>query len=196
MDVHGGQAASDWVRRWTACLPAGSKVLDLACGSGRHVRLLAQRGMIVSAVDRDAAAVEPLRELAEVIVADVENKAWPLEGRRFGAVIVTNYLWRALWPQLLDSIEPGGILVYETFSIDHASIGKPSNPDFLLRHGELLERCGELRVLGYEDGFLPAPDRYVQRIAALRPASPEMSAPPPRYPLWEAGQSGPVSGGS
>ncbi|WP_418315284.1 class I SAM-dependent methyltransferase [Piscinibacter sakaiensis] len=183
---HGDGQASDWVIRWSAALPAGSTVLDLACGSGRHVRVLAQRGLAVTAVDRDAQAVAPLRELpgvAEVIVADLENEPWPLPGRRFDAVVVTNYLWRELWPKLVESLAPGGLLIYETFSIDQASIGKPSNPAFLLRHGELLELSHGLRVLGYEDGFVAQPDRFVQRIAALQPPHSALSAPPARYPL-------------
>ncbi|MEO8278923.1 MAG: class I SAM-dependent methyltransferase, partial [Ideonella sp.] len=134
---------SPWVMRWADLLPAGATVLDLACGSGRHVRWLVAQGFKVTAVDRDAAAVEPLRDLAgvDVLVADLEGQPWPLDGHRFDAIVVTNYLWRPLWPRLIDSLQPNGMLIYETFSVDHASIGKPSNPAFLLRHGELLERC-------------------------------------------------------
>ncbi len=187
---HGGLAASDWFIRWAALLPTGATVLDVACGSGRHVRWLAQRGFKVTALDRDGAAVEALRELAgvEVIVADIENHPWPLAGRQFDAVVVNNYLWRALWPDLRSSLSANGMLIYETFNVDNASLGKPSNPDFLLRHGELLELASGLRVLAYEDGFLSSPDRQVQRIAAVRPAddqpnSTSVSATQRRYPL-------------
>jgi hypothetical protein len=176
---------SAWVCRWTARLPAGARVLVLACVSGRHVRWLAGRGLAVTALDRDAEAMAPLRALphVEVVVADLEGGPWPMPGRRFDAVVVTNYLWRPLWPSLLDSLAAGGLLVYETFNVEHASIGKPSNPAFLLRHRELLDCCQGLQVLGYEDGFLTDPDRQVQRIAALAPSGEPPSAASMRHPL-------------
>lgn len=187
-----GAPPSDWVQRWGACLPAGAAVLDVACGSGRHVRWLAERGHAITALDRDAAALAPLRSAPgriEVVEADIENGPWPLPDRRFDAVVVTNYLWRPLWPTLRDSLATGGWLIWETFGIDQAQIGKPSNPQFLLRHGELLSLAAGLRVVAYEDGFLSGPDRFVQRIAAV--AMPEaagaaaaiLSATPARHPL-------------
>ncbi len=188
--AHSGLPPSAWVTRWAALLPAGASVLDVACGSGRHVRWMAERGLAVTALDRDAEALAALRGIGgvEVVVADIENQPWPLQGRRFDAVVVTNYLWRPLWPHLIASLAPNGMLIYETFNIDNAAIGKPSNPAFLLRHGELLELSAGLHVLAYEDGFLPAPDRQVQRIAALRSSkeladSKALSAPQRRYPL-------------
>jgi len=96
-------------------------------------------------------------------------------------VVVTHYLWRPTWAHLLDCLAPGGVLIYETFSRQHAHIGKPSRDDFLLRPGELIERCAGLRVVAYEDGFLPHPDRFVQRIVAVREKSPDASTM--RYPL-------------
>jgi SAM-dependent methyltransferase len=163
-------APSGWVTRFAAALPAGASVLDVACGSGRHVRWLAARGLRVSALDRNAAALDGLRPLAEVIVADIEGQPWPLDGRRFDAVVVTNYLWRPLLPTLVAAVAPGGRLIYETFALGQERHGRPSNPEFLLRPGELLEAVqGELRVLAYEDGELSPPTRRVQRIAAWRP---------------------------
>lgn len=162
-------AASPWVQRWSHLVPAGATVLDVACGSGRHVRWFAARGARVTGVDRDAAAVEPLRDLAEIVVADIEQGPWPFAGRRFGAVIVTNYLWRALLPVLVDSVADGGLLIYETFADGNQTIGKPSNPNFLLRPGELLHAAAGLRVVAYEDGFADTPERFVQRITAVRP---------------------------
>ena len=153
--------------RWAPLIRPGGRVLDLACGSGRHVRWLAAQRFVVTAVDRDAAAVEPLHAIAEVRVADLESAPWPLPGLRFDAVVVTNYLWRPLWPALLAALEPDGVLIYETFADGNQSIGKPSRPDFLLRHGELLEATRGLHVVAYEDGFLDAPPRFVQRIAAV-----------------------------
>lgn len=162
--------ASPWVQRWTAAIRPGGRVLDVACGGGRHVVLLARQGFDVTAVDRDAAALAPLSVVARTVVADLEGAPWPLPGERFDAVVVTNYLWRPLWPSLLASLADGGLLVYETFGVGQADVGKPSNPAFLLKPGELLQACAGLHVLAYEDGWLAgatAP-RCVQRIAAVR----------------------------
>ena len=160
---------SDWVTRWAAHLAAGSQVLDLACGGGRHLRWLASRGCHVLGVDRDLSGLVDVSGTVNLLQADLEDGPWPLADRRFDAVVVTHYLWRPRWAELADTVAPGGLLIYETFGEEQASIGKPSRPDFLLRHGELLDRCRGWRVLGYEDGFVPAPDRFVQRIAAVRP---------------------------
>jgi SAM-dependent methyltransferase len=171
MTPHAGLAPSDWVRRWSGLVAPGSTVLDLACGSGRHVRWFAARGARVTGVDRDAAATAPLREVAEIIVADLESGPWPIDGRRFDAVLVTNYLWRALLPHIVGAVAEGGVLIYETFATGNASFGKPSNPDFLLRPGELIEAAAGLRIVAYEDGFLEPPPRYVQRLCAVREAA-------------------------
>lgn len=186
---HGSGAASPWVRRFGTHLAAGATVLDLACGAGRHTRWFAARGARVTAIDRDAEALAPLRALAgvEVQVADLEGAPWPLpEGRRFDAVVVTNYLWRALLPRLVQAVAPGGWLIYETFAQGNGTVGKPSNPAFLLAPGELLQAVqGRLRVIAYEDGTLAAPLRYVQRIAAVHETA-GAAAAAPRYPLVDA----------
>ncbi|MFZ4651842.1 MAG: class I SAM-dependent methyltransferase [Rubrivivax sp.] len=174
-------APSAWVLRWAALIPRGGTVLDLACGSGRHVRALAGQGLRVTGVDRDAAAVQPLSSLAEILVADLEDGPWPLQGRRFDAVVVTNYLWRALLPHIVQAVAPGGVLVYETFARGHETIGRPSRPEFLLEPGELLRSCAGLRVVAYEDGFLDHPPRFVQRICAVREDAPAL--PPVRRGL-------------
>ena len=165
-------APSAWVRRWSHLVPAGASVVDLACGSGRHVRWFAQRGCRVTGVDRDAAAVQPLAAIAEALVADLEAGPWPLGVRRFDAVVVTNYLWRERLADVIDSVAEGGVLIYETFGLGNETIGKPSNPKFLLRPGELLQAAKSLRVVAFEDGFEPGaaglPARFVQRIVALR----------------------------
>jgi SAM-dependent methyltransferase len=167
-------APSDWIVRWSHLVPAGARVLDLACGSGRHLRWFAALGAQVTGVDRDAAALATLADLpgAERIEADIENGPWPLPDRHFDAVVVTNYLWRPLLPAITASVAEGGLLLYETFAQGQETVGRPSRADFLLRPGELLDaaRQAGLRVLGYEDGFLADPDRFVQRIAALREA--------------------------
>jgi SAM-dependent methyltransferase len=167
--MHGTELPSDWVRRWSHLVPAGGAVLDVACGRGRHMRWFHQRGHPVTGVDRDPQAVEAVAGLGEAICADIENGPWPFGGRRFAGVVVTNYLWRALLPAIVDSVAPGGVLLYETFAEGNETVGKPSRPDFLLRPGELLQACGGLRTVAYEDGLLDGPPRFVQRIAAARP---------------------------
>lgn len=166
-------APSPWVQRWARLLLPQARVLDVACGRGRHLRWLAAQGARVTGVDRDAAALASLHGLGRLIEADLENAPWPLPGERFDAVVVTNYLWRPLWPALRASLADGGLLIYETFALGNAAFGKPANPDFLLRPGELLELCRGLHVVAYEDGVLDAPPRCVQRIAAVNsPAAP------------------------
>ena len=167
---------SAWVRRWSHLVSPQGTVLDLACGKGRHMRWFAARGHPVTGVDRSAEALAALADLqaqgqAELVQADLENAPWPLTRdnalRRFDAIIVTNYLWRDLWPQIIGSLAPGGLLIYETFAIGNETVGKPSRPDFLLQPGELLQRCAALRVVAYEDGYEPSPERFVQRIVAV-----------------------------
>ncbi len=161
---------SPWVTRWAPLIAPGGTVLDVACGSGRHLRWLHAQGFIVTGVDRDTQAVDPLRALGRVIVADIENAPWPLPGESFDAVIVTNYLWRPLLPAIVASVAAGGVLIYETFAVGNEAFGKPSNPHFLLQPGELLWACATLQVVAYEDGLLGGPPRRVQRIVARRQA--------------------------
>ena len=163
-------APSEWVQRWARLIAPGASVLDLACGSGRHVHWLAAQGFRVTGVDRDAQALAPLQAVAEVQVADLEAPGpWPLAGRRFDAVVVTNYLWRPRFADVLSLLAADSVFIYETFAAGHAALGRPTRADFLLQPGELLERCSALRVVAYEDGRLENPARQVQRIAALGP---------------------------
>jgi SAM-dependent methyltransferase len=166
---------SPWVSRWARLVEPGGAVLDVASGSGRHARLLAQRGHPVTALDRDAVALAMMQGVPgiETLECDLEGAPWPLAPeRRFAAVVVTNYLHRPLLPRLIDALEPGGVLIYETFAQGNERFGKPSNPAFLLAPGELLAVCTPaLRVIAYEDGFLPQPRQAViQRICAVRDA--------------------------
>jgi SAM-dependent methyltransferase len=168
--MHGLDPPSDWIRRWTHLVPPGAPVLDVACGGGRHLRWFHDRGHPVTGIDRAPEARSAAREFGEAIDADLENgSAWPLPGRQFGAVVVTNYLWRPIFPALQDSVAPGGVLLYETFALGNETVGRPARPEFLLAPGELLRLVDRLRVVVYEDGFLEQPLRYVQRIAAVRP---------------------------
>ena len=167
---------SDWITRWSHLLAPGSTVLDVACGSGRHLQWLARQGHTVWGVDRDMRAARALLPEAQLVEADIENGPWPLcdaDGpRRFDALVVTNYLWRPLLPTLLRSLVPGGLLLYETFAAGNETVGRPARPDFLLQPGELLRVCADWQVVAYENGFMAQPPRCVQRIAAFAPALP------------------------
>ena len=145
-------------------------MLDLAAGAGRHSLFFAERAHPVTAVGL-AVASDLVEAAIEVVEVDLENgAAWPLAGRRFGAVVVTNYLHRPLFPALLDALSPGGVLLYETFMVGNERFGRPSNPDFLLEDGELLEVVrGRFSVVAYEARLVSQPRMaMVQRIAARR----------------------------
>ncbi len=169
---HTGITPSAWIERWSQLVGPGARVLDVACGSGRHVRWFAERGAVVTGVDRDADALVALQPLGRMIVADIEGGPWPLAGESFDAVVVTNYLYRKLFPILLQCLAQGGVLLYETFGKQQALYGKPSNPAFLLEPLELIKLCEGLHVLAYEDLVLESPRRHVQRIAARRERAP------------------------
>jgi SAM-dependent methyltransferase len=193
--THGSGTASAWIQRWSNLVAAHGTVLDVACGYGRHMRWFASRGHGVVGVDRAAEAIESLADLtstgqAEVVQADIENLPWPFmddaRPRQFDGVVVTNYLWRPLLPTIVQSLAPGGVLLYETFATGNASVGKPSRPDFLLATGELLQICTGLRVVAYEDGYCEQPSRFVQRIVAVRThgfSGAGNTVTPPRFPL-------------
>jgi SAM-dependent methyltransferase len=157
--------------RWAERLPSGGRVLDVASGNGRHARFLAGRGHPVEAVDRDPAALSSLAGVSGVSTrcADLEGGPWPYDGESFAGVVVTNYLHRPLFPHLLAALAPGGVLIYETFAAGNERYGRPSNPAFLLKEGELLEVVrGRLRVIAYEDLHVADPKpAMLQRICAV-----------------------------
>jgi SAM-dependent methyltransferase len=163
---------SPWVARFLGLVPAGGRILDVAAGGGRHTRLARARGYAVTAVDIEAGGLADLRgDLeVEILAADLEGGPWPLGERRFAGAIVTNYLHRPLLPRLVAAVAEGGVLIYETFAEGNDAFGKPSNPHFLLKPGELLEAVrGHLTVAAYEHGKIETPrPAVIQRIAAVR----------------------------
>lgn len=173
---------SPWVRRFATLIPRGAEALDLAAGAGRHTRLLIGLGHKVTAVDRDIAllgetAMDPR---VAAVAADLEDGSpWPLGARQFGGVIVTCYLHRPILPRIVGAVAPGGVLIYETFALGNERFGRPNNPEFLLRPGELLEAvAGKLAVVAYEAGQEDRPKPGVrQRIAAINASS--WTIPPP-----------------
>lgn len=169
---------SSWVARFVSLIPEG-ETLDLACGGGRHSRLLAASGHPVLAVDRKVemlalAAGEGIRTLEVDLETGDPAQSWPFAVKRFAGIVVTNYLHRPLWESMIASLQDGGVLIYETFAQGNGQFGKPSNPDFLLANGELLDVAYQygLRVVAYEDGYVAEPrPAMLQRICAVKPAS-------------------------
>jgi SAM-dependent methyltransferase len=177
MTSHLSQVASAWVQRFAPRIAQGL-VLDCASGSGRHALLLAEMGYQVLACDRDAAALSTIQHpLITCIACDLEAETasqhvnWPFAPHRFAGIVVTNYLHRPLFPAMLDSLAPGGVLIYETFAQGNTQFGKPSNPNFLLNPGELLALAARhsLKVIAYEDIYADEPKpAMVQRLCAVK----------------------------
>lgn len=164
-------AASAWVRRFATLIPERGLVLDVACGAGRHARLLAALGYRVEAVDRDALLLAGLQGVPGITtrVADLEGDVWAYGAAAFDGVVVTNYLHRPRFDALIEALRPGGVLIYETFMVGNETLGKPSNPAFLLKEGELLDRVRpRLTVIAFEQGRVDIPKpAFIQRICAI-----------------------------
>ena len=174
MALHGAGAPSPWVMRALRWLPRGARVLDVASGHGRHARAAESLGMTATAVDRDAAALAAIGGSTTCVVADLEADPIPFAAASFDAVIVTNYLFRPRFSELCGLLAPRGLLIYETFAVGNEAYGRPSNPDFLLRSGELFDRCiaGGLRVLAFEDGVAVSGRKArIQRVLAVEPSA-------------------------
>lgn len=155
---------SDWVRRWADLITEGP-VLDVASGSGRHALFFAERGLEVIAVDREPQKIPGV----QFVQADIEGGPWPFAGKRFAAIIVTNYLHRPLLTVLEDSLADEGVLLYETFMVGNEKFGRPSNPAFLLKPGELLKAFGRLQPIAFEQGQVERPKAaMIQRLCATR----------------------------
>lgn len=173
-------APSQWLMRWAHLIAPQGRVLDVACGAGRHLAFLAGHGHPVTGVDIDVQAARAQVPQAQLLQADLEGAPWPASqlSTDFDAVLVFNYLWRPLWPQLLASLAPGGVLLYETFGAGQEKLGRPRRPEFLLQAGELLQLCQGMQIVAYEHGVAQEPARVVQRIAAIRPLA-GAALPPP-----------------
>lgn len=176
LSEHSVNPPSPWVARFAPLIDG--EVLDIACGAGRHTRYFLARGHRVTALDRDVSRLSDIAGDVLLTVRQINLEAGPndaasLPGGPYGGVVVTNYLWRPLLPTIVAAVAEGGVLIYETFAAGNAAYGKPSNPDFLLRPGELLAAVrGELEVVAYEHGTIERPrPAVVQRLCAVRGAA-------------------------
>jgi len=163
---------SSWVLLHLGSIPAGGRVLDLACGGGRHTRLLLEAGHEVTAVDRQLGGVADLSADPRVCLvrADLERDPWPLRDQTFAGVVVVDYLWRPLFPEILASVAVDGVLIYATFARGQESYGRPRRAEYLLAAGELRDLLPEgWRVLAYEHGLVAGERTAMrQRIVGLR----------------------------
>tara|TARA_Y100001970_G_C14259923_1_gene879517 strand:+ start:15129 stop:15680 length:552 start_codon:yes stop_codon:yes gene_type:complete len=161
---------SEWVMRFSNYITPKSKVLDVACGSGRHSSLMLSLGHRVTSIDIDVSGLFYLKRQSNlrIIETDLENKPWPLGKEKFQAIIVTNYLYRPLIPQLVNSLSTNGLLIYETFAKGNEVFGRPRNPKYLLDRGELISFFSDkLNIIAYEDLEVISPRKSVkQRICA------------------------------
>lgn len=181
--VHPESGVSPWFQRFAHLLAPGAEVLDLAAGYGRHSRWALSLGCRVVAVDIDIGELADLRNRgdAEVIAADLEQGDWPLPGRCFDAVLISNYLHRPHFARLPGMLRDRGLLMVDTFGAGNEAFGRPRNPDFLLQPGELLSVfAGRMQVIASEQGieYLPRP-AVRQRICALAQADPVELEPAP-----------------
>ena len=175
MRDHNHQDISIWVRRYAGRIAPASNVLDLACGNGRHARYLASLGHQVTLIDRDLSGVSDLADddRYERIKHDLEHSPWPLAERKFGGIVVTNYRYPPLYPDLIAALSDGGTLIYDTFAIGNERFGHPRNPAFLLKPGELLKAfAADLHIVAYDHGYVDAPKPAMrQRLCACLQAS-------------------------
>ena len=180
------EAISGWLRRWAPLIPGG-EVLDLACGAGRHARHLVTLGHPVIALDHDPEMLEKAAGpgiVTSLVDLEAPGAVWPFAAGRFAGIVVTNYLHRPLLEAMIASLAPDGVLLYETFAEGNEQFGKPSNPKFLLKEGEMLTWAVQhgLRVVAYEDGRVEQPKAaLVQRICAVRPDFPRLAALLPTF---------------
>ena len=158
---------SNWVEKYLEIIPKGGTVLDLACGSGRHTRLLLNTGRSVTALDRDVSKLEDLsnNNHLKIFKFDLEgNVPWPFNAESFDGIIVVNYLYRPLFPMIIDALAVNGVLIYQTFAIGNEKYGRPNNPDYLLKNNELLNEFGEqLQVVKFDHGYIRRPSPAIMQ---------------------------------
>ena len=162
---------SEWLLEHYTTFKPGGDILDLACGAGRHAIFLQEQGYQVTAVDIDTAALEAIQTASiNVIRADLEGAAWPFGAEQFDGIVVVNYLWRPLFGELIGSLKPGGVMMYDTFALGNERFGRPRNPDFLLQKGELKSVFADFDILAWEEGEKKHPSPSVrQSIVARKP---------------------------
>jgi len=173
--IHCGKQAyksppSKWVVRFADKIEPNGTVLDLACGSGRHTDFFLQRGHHVTATDINTSKVEGNYDTNKLIIiqSDLEKLPWPFSQNAFSAIVVINYLYRPLFPKIVSSLKPNGLLIYETFAKGNEKFGRPKNPEYLLKPGELLSGSfSNLKILAFEDLVVTEPKlAAVQRVCA------------------------------
>jgi SAM-dependent methyltransferase len=169
---HGNLMVSDWVTKYTALIPSNTLVLDLACGSGRNTRFLLDKGYSVVALDKDVSQLVDIscRKNLRKYKFDLEaGIKFPFHKQEFSGVIVTNYLYRPLFENLINSLSDGGVLIYQTFMIGNEAYGRPINPKFLLKRNELSDVFDKkLYVIAFEQGYIESPKpAVVQSICAI-----------------------------
>lgn len=167
---------SDYFDELKACTN-DEPIIDLASGEGRNGLFLAQKGLPVIFADRSEAALETVNNALKT--TNSESKTWlvdfeqsdtyPLENKQFSAMLVFRYLHRPLMPALLNAVAPGGLMIYETFTIDNKQFGRPNNDDFLLQTGELKSYFNGWDILHYFEGILTNPDRAIAHIVCRKP---------------------------
>ncbi len=162
---------SDWFLKHFMAFKAGGDILDVACGAGRHSVFLKDKGYQVTAVDIDIAALkERSFEDITLVQADLEAEAWPFGDQQFDGIVVVNYLWRPLFEELINSLKPGGVIIFDTFAVGNERFGRPRNPDFLLRQGELRDVFAGFDIQAWEEGVREKPSPSVrQSIVARKP---------------------------
>ena len=166
------EAPSQWIVRFASLIKSQGVVLDLACGSGRHAKWLAQQGYQVHALDRDAIATANMQSIDGISITtlDLETTEPPTFEHSYDGIIVSRYLHRPLMTTLATILKPGGILIYETFMRGNERFGQPSNPNFLLMPDELLNTYSPLlKVIDFEQGEISEPKpAMLQRICAQK----------------------------
>ncbi len=164
------QQISPWIAKYWPLIPKDKPVLDLAAGNGRHSLFLMNKGYKVIAADIKTQALETLPEQQglTIVETDLENAPWPFKAAQFSGIVGVNYLWRDGFSAMLQSLAPGGVLLYDTFAVGNERYGKPSNPEYLLKPGELKDLCAGLDILDYAHGDVTEPQPAVRQSIAVR----------------------------